>query len=524
MKKIHSLLLVVASAWLFVFAGDPSKSKIARPNIIFIMADDMGYSDLGCYGSEIHTPNLDKLASQGIKLRNFYNNARCCPTRASLLTGQYPHQVGMGLMVTADKSTFQPGSYQGFLNDSFPTIAEQLKKSGYHTYMAGKWHVGERPQHWPLKRGFDRYFGLISGASSYYEILPQERAKRHFAEDDHEYELPKEGYYATDAFTDHAITYVNDHKKASASDPFFLYLAYTAPHYPLHAPEEDVKKYEALYLKGWQRIRAERYAKQRSIGLIDQRYALFEDPETPQWDTVSDKKTWARKMAVYAAMVDRMDQNVGRLIDALKKNGQYENTFIVFISDNGGSAETVNMKLLNNPSTKVGERGSYYAYGQPWANVSNTPFRMYKHFLHEGGMNTSCIMQWPAGIKPVKGFSEGFGNVMDLMPTALDIAGVKNSQTAGKSLKFIWNKSISEERTYCWEHEGNQAIRKGDWKLVKEFDEKEWQLYDLKKDPTEQHDLSLNYPERVTSMKASYKIWAEHVGVKPYAKPPGKSE
>lgn len=515
---------MISLALMCMSISNPLKPRYARPNIIFIMADDMGYSDLGCYGSEIHTPNLDALASQGIKLRNFYNNARCCPTRASLLTGQYPHQVGMGLMVTADKSPYQPGSYQGFLNDSFPTIAEQLKKAGYHTYMAGKWHVGERPQHWPLKRGFEKYFGLISGASSYYEILPQERAKRHFAEDDHEYELPKEGYYATDAFTDHAIQYITDHQAISSTDPFFLYLAFTAPHYPLHALEEDVKKYETLYMKGWQKIRAERYERQRSIGLIDQRYPSFEDPETPQWDTVSDKKTWARKMAVYAAMVDRMDQNVGRLVESLKKNGQFENTFIVFISDNGGSAETVNMKLLNNPSTQVGERGSYYAYGQPWANVSNTPFRMYKHFLHEGGMNTSCIMQWPKGIKPVKGFLEGIGNVMDLMPTALDIAGLKDAHVAGKSLRFLWSKEPEKERTYCWEHEGNQAIRKGSWKLVKELTDSDWQLYDLKSDPTEQHDLSGRFPERVADMKIVYKSWADQVGVKPYAKPTGKSE
>jgi arylsulfatase len=490
-----------------------------RPNIIYIMADDMGYSDLGCYGGEVNTPNLDQLAANGIKLKKFYNNSRCCPTRASLLTGQYPHTVGMGGMVGLAKAPIEKGSYQGFLNDSFPTIAEELKKAGYSTYMSGKWHVGERPQHWPMKRGFDRYYGLISGASSFFEITPAERDKRRFVLDDKDYEIPKEGHYMTDAFTDHALGYLDQHKNNSSETPFFLYLAYTAPHFPLHALESDIAKYESLYLQGWDVTRDKRFQKMKQLGLVDDQYRLTERPEViPAWDDVADKKVWARKMAVYAAMIDRMDQNIGRLINKLKSNGQYENTMIVFISDNGACAETVNTKLLSDPEKKIGERGSYHIYGESWANASNTPFKKYKHYMHEGGVVTPCIIQWPAKIKPKKGYSDGIGHVIDLMPTALELAGAKLPNLAGKSFSYLWTKSKAPERTYCWEHEGNQAIRKGDWKLVKEFQETYWSLYNLAKDPTEINDLSGVEPERAKAMMEEYADWFAKVGARPYKK------
>jgi arylsulfatase len=516
---------VLLSVSFVIFPSHKNIPVDTRPNIIYIMADDMGYSDLGCYGGEVNTPNIDQLAANGIKLKKFYNNSRCCPTRASLLTGQYPHTVGMGGMVGPSKAPIEHGPYQGFLNDSFPTIAEELKKVGYNTYMSGKWHVGERPEHWPLKRGFDRYYGLISGASSFFEITPAERDKRRFVLDDKDYEIPKEGHYMTDAFTDHALGYLDQQKKDHNGNPFFLYLAYTAPHFPLHALEVDIAKYEELYLQGWDVTREKRFEKMNKLGLVDQRYKLSARPDViPAWENATEKKVWARKMAVYAAMIDRMDQNIGRLINKLKANGQYENTMIVFISDNGACAETVNTKLLSNPEKKIGERGSYHIYGESWANASNTPFKKYKHYMHEGGVVTPCIIQWPAKLKPVKGYSDGIGHVIDLMPTAMEISGAKSPNLAGKSLSYLWKNGKAPERTYCWEHEGNQAIRKANWKLVKEFQETYWSLYNLETDPTEENDLSGVEATRAKAMMAEYAVWFEKVGARPYKKTVGKSE
>jgi arylsulfatase len=509
------LLPVFVAGILLLTGGSPVKTD-SRPNIIYILADDMGYSDIGCYGGEVNTPNIDRLAENGIKLRSFYNNARCCPTRASLLTGQYPHLVGMGHMVTLPNAKYTPGSYQGFLDTSYPTIAEELRRGGYHTYMAGKWHVGERPQHWPLTRGFDHYFGLISGASSYYEIIPQEKGKRHIVLDDKDYPVPPQGYYMTDAFTDHAIGYLNDEKNKTGADakPFFLYLAYTAPHFPMHALETDVAKYEKLYEQGWDVTRDKRYEKMKRLGVIDERYYLTKRPaDIPAWDDATDKKTWVRKMAVYAAMIDRMDQNIGRLINTLKQNGQYDNTIIIFLSDNGGCAENVSNRNFNDTTKKIGERGSYVTYDVPWANVSNTPFKKYKRFLHEGGMITPCIIQWPAKIKPRAGYQTGIGHVIDLLPTGLELAGLPAKNLPGESLSFLWNGNKPSPKTYYWEHEGNQAIRKGNWKLVKDLEDPAWELYDLAIDPTETKDLAATMPKLVEQLSTEYAAWARKVGV-----------
>lgn len=508
-------IFVLISLFPFLLFGQERKDE--RPNIIIIMTDDMGYSDLGAYGGEIQTPNLDALAKGGIKMRNFYNNARCCPTRASLLTGQYPHRVGMGLMVTLANSDYETGAYQGFLDPNYPTIAEELKKVGYGTYMAGKWHVGERKEHWPLKRGFDRYFGLISGASSYYEITPQEKFKRFYILDSTDYQFP-DNYYATDAFTNYGISFINQHHKNRSRDPFFLYLAYTAPHYPLHALEEDIKKYEELYMKGWDKIRKARYEKQKEIGFADERYQLSERNEKVEnWQGDDEDNQWVRKMAVYAAMTDRVDQNIGKLIQALKVNDDYENTIIFFISDNGASNENVNLALLNDPTKKLGEKGSYQSLGIQWANVSNTPFQKFKKFMHEGGLNTPCIIHWPAEISPNQGFHEGIGHVIDLMPTALELAGARNLGVDGQSLSYLW-KNQEIERTYCWEHEGNKAIRKGKWKLLKEREDDNWSLFDISKDPVELNNLAGSNPKVVNQLLDIYLNWEKEVGVKVYKK------
>lgn len=525
---ISGLMVIVCS-----FFAIPSTRRslplpeAQRPNIIFIMADDMGYSDIGCYGGEINTPNIDRLASGGIKLSNFYNNARCCPTRASLLTGQYPHTVGMGNMVTKADAIIQSGSYQGFLDPAYPTIAEKLKQGGYSTYMTGKWHVGEGREHWPLKRGFEHYFGLISGASSYYEIIPEEKGKRWIVLDDKEYTPPAEGFYMTDAFTDHAIQYLDDqhNKTGDAVKPFFLYMAYTAPHFPMHAYESDIAKYEKLYQQGWDITREKRYRKMIQLGLVDQRYQLTQRPaNVPEWNAVADKKKWARKMAVYAAMIDRMDQNIGRLVNTLKSNGQFENTLIVFLSDNGGCAENVDGRNFNDTTKPIGARGSYVTYDVPWGNVSNTPFRKYKRYMHEGGMVTPCIIQWPTKIKPKAAFSNQVGHVIDLLPTSLELAGLQPMDLPGKSLSYLWNGKKTSPRTYCWEHEGNKAIRKANWKLVKDMEDPNWELYNLEKDPTESTNLANNLPQQVAEMISEYYSWAKKVGVKELKKTNNKPE
>lgn len=512
MNRVTNLLLSLTL--LSFFACTTPRDE--RPNIIYIMVDDMGYSDIGCYGGEVVTPNLDQLAAGGVKLRSFYNNARCCPTRASLLTGRYPHEAGMGHMVSTVGKQYVEGSYQGFLHSNIPTIAERLKDLGYRTYMSGKWHVGERPEHWPRKRGFERYFGLINGASSFYEIVPQEKGKRQFVLDDEEYQTPDD-FYATDAFTDYALQFIDEHQKESEKSPFFLYLAYTAPHFPLQAPEENVAKYLDVYRDGWDRVREKRYQRMKELGVIDDRFEFFKRPDNiPAWEEVEDKDDWVRKMAVYAGMIDRVDQNVGRLIEKLKASGLFENTLIVFISDNGACAENVAGRNLNDPSVPIGARGSYVSYDPPWANVSNTPYRKYKRYLHEGGIISPCILSWPARIKPRDGYHPAAAYVVDLVPTALELAGSPGDSTlAGTSMTHIWTGNPAPERTYCWEHEGNRAIRKGSWKLVKDKQDEDWELYNLEDDPGERFDLAGKEPERVDAMKKEYEEWVARVGARP---------
>lgn len=515
-KKWQFITSLISITSLGFISLSSSKIALSRPNIIIIMADDMGFSDIGCYGSEISTPNLDKLAANGLKLRNFYNAGRCCPTRASLLTGKYSHAVGMGNMVSFEDQKVQKGNYQGYLEPSVPTIAEDLKKVGYHTYMTGKWHVGESPAYWPLKRGFDRYFGLISGASSYFEVL-QEKRKRFVVQDDKEYVLPKDGYYATDAFTDKAIEFVKSND--SSNKPFFLYLAYTAPHFPLHAYEEDIAKYENFYVQGWDKTRADRFKKMQQIGLLDKRYQLTERPKDIQsWEEVKDKKSWARKMAVYAAMVDRMDKNIGKLVEYLKKSQQLDNTFIIFLADNGASPENVDDRKLGEPNKRIGERGSYGTYDFQWANVSNTPFKLYKKYMHEGGIISPCIIHWPAKIKPKKEFIDAPSHVIDLLPTSLELAQAQPSDVHGKSLSYLWKGVKMPTRTLFWEHEGNKALRKGNWKLVKELEDADWELYNLDNDPSETTNLAIKESKILTDLKSEYEVWAKSTGVKEVVK------
>ncbi|WP_439482587.1 arylsulfatase [Cyclobacterium plantarum] len=495
-----------------------------RPNIVIIMADDLGYSDLGCYGSEIATPNLNALAKDGLMFQRFYNAARCCPTRASLLTGLYPHEAGMGGMVSSVSSDPEPGPYQGFLNDESVTIAELLQEAGYATYMSGKWHVGEKKEHWPRTRGFDRYFGLISGGSSYFELDKDSARLRQMALDDDPWEPPKDDFYMTDAFSDQAVQYVREHGERKLGKPFLLYLAFTAPHWPLHALPEDIRKYEGRYAIGWDALRKERYERQLRLGLLDPDFRLPPREEgVSSWEAAADKADWAKRMTVHAAMVDRMDQGIGKLVRELKANGMYDNTLIVFLSDNGASPESIAGRNMHDPDSEIGYPGSYVAFKKPWAIASNTPFRRYKRWLEEGGMATPMIAHWPNGISQ-KGITRETGHVVDIMATCLELGNTAYPERyQGNQLKPMRGKSLvpvfkgermEQNRELYWEHFGHQAMRKGKWKIISKAPEFDWELFDLAEDPTELNEIGKQNPKILEKMVKDYTFWAEEVGVR----------
>lgn len=505
-----------------------AQKKESRPNFVIIMVDDMGFSDIGCYGSEIQTPNLDRLAANGAKFTQFYNAARCCPSRASLLTGVYPHQAGMGRMVVNTvKDRSHEEANQGWLSRKTVTIAEVLKTAGYQTFMSGKWHVGEERPDWPLQRGFDHYFGLISGANSYYELLPN----RLILENNEPYRIPK-NFYLTDAITDKAVGYIEQahHKQ----QPFLLYVAYTAPHWPLHAPAEDIAQYRGKYLKGWDKLREERHAKQRALGLFPQDFGLSsKEPQIPDWDNAPNHTEWDLKMATYAAMVSKMDAGVGKIVEKLKANGQLDNTMIVFLSDNGACAEVLEGRAKKDLgetaydvslTTPTGDRGSYTAYGQEWAALGNTPFRLYKQFTHEGGIATPMIVHFPKMI-PKSLQTNQVGHIMDIMPTCLELAKAKYptmyqqntiKPLEGKSLvPILQGKKRTPHEFVAWEHFDCRAIRQDKWKLVWSKDVKKWELYDMEKDRSELHDLASAMPQKVQELKQLYENWSQKMGVSP---------
>jgi arylsulfatase A-like enzyme len=501
--------------WLQVAAGGALSLNAApakKPNIVVIMADDMGFSDIASYGSEIPTPNIDRLANGGIRFTQFYNCARCCPSRAALLTGIDNHQAGVGDMVNERG----PGAYQGYLNDRCVTIAEAMRTGGYHPLMSGKWHVGENRPHWPVDRGFEHYFGLISGASNYFQLDPG----RKMALDGESFTPPPEGFYMTDALTDHAVGYIRDY--APKPDPFLLYLAYTAPHWPLHAYEEDIARFRGKYKQGWDKLRLDRHDRQKHLKLVDARWKLStRDPEVPAWDTITNKDEFDLKMAVYAAQIHRMDRGIGRVLDQLRDSGQEDNTLVLFLADNGGCHEQ-NIGGFK-PGIAPGPRNSYDSYSRSWATVSNTPFRMFKHWVHEGGISSPFIARWPRVIKAKNTLNHEPAHITDIMATSLDIAGVKypgQIPLAGKSLLPTFHgKKRQQHEALHWEHEGNRGIREGNWKLVS-LDHSNWELYDLHADRTETRDLAAADPARVKAMSASYQQWADLVGVIPPGKLP----
>ncbi len=499
----------------FTLLASAAAAPPQRPNIVLILADDMGFSDLGCYGSEISTPHLDRLAKNGLRFTQFYNTGRCCPTRASLLTGLYPHQAGVGHMVE-DRGL---PAYRGRLNDRCVTIAEALGAGGYHALMCGKWHVGENRPHWPADRGFEKYFGLISGATSYFRL----DSGRIMALDGRPYVPPVEGFYLTDAITDHAVALMEEFGRRP--EPFFLYLAYTAPHWPLHARAEDIARYRGKYLEGWDALREKRHRRLVELGIIDRSWAPApRDPKAPEWAGAKDKELWDLKMAVYAAQIDRMDQGIGRILEKLKELDAEENTLVLFLSDNGGCAEQVDRGQAGAPP---GTKESFLSYGLPWANASNTPFRLFKHWVHEGGIATPLIARWPAVIRQPGSITHQPGHLIDLMATCLEAAGIEYPKAyagreliplEGKSLLPIFRGEIrAGHAAIFWEHEGNRAVRQGKWKLVARHG-KDWEMHDLEADRTELADLSARFPDKAADLARLYGQWAERCGVEPWEK------
>jgi arylsulfatase len=494
------------------------------PNIIVILVDDMGFSDLGCYGSEIPTPHLDALAKNGLRFTQFYNTGRCCPTRASLLTGLYPHQAGVGHMVE-DRGA--PG-YQGRLNERCATIAEALKPAGYFTAMTGKWHVGQEHGVTPANRGFDR--SLNAPAGGFYQP-DAPRAKlfldgQPIANDDPR--LPK-GWYSTDLWTTYGLKFIDEAR--AAKKPFFLYLAHNAPHFPLQAPADEIAKFRGKYLAGWGPLRLQRHARQVEMGLVDPAWTMAPRPDAIKaWTSLSDaeKDHFDHLMAVYAAAVAHMDKAVGDLVAGLKERGELDNTLILFLSDNGGNAESgPNGRAQGDPS----KANSDWFCGESWAFLENTPFRRYKHFNHEGGIATPLIAHWPATIHAKGELRTQPGHLVDILPTCLEVAGaapLKERQGVavlppeGRSLVPAFaNQPIARDALF-WEHEGNAAVRVGDLKLVRAGRNGTWELYDLKADRTEQHDLAAAQPDKAKELADKWEAWALRANVKPYPAKAGK--
>lgn len=512
MKPAYLVALAAVLVSGIVRAESPART--ARPNIILILADDLGYSDLGCYGSEIATPNLDRLAAGGLRFSQFYNAARCCPSRAALLTGRFPHQVGVGHM-GRDLGT---PAYRGRLNAESVTVAEVLRQAGYRCLMSGKWHLGEQRPHFPIDHGFERYYGLLGGASSYFSLWPNRR----MAIDDQLYRPDPKGFYMTDAITDRAIGYLDEY--AGKAAPVFLYVAYTAPHAPLHAFPEDIARYRGKYRGGWDELRRSRYQRMIDLGILEKTCELSpRDPEVKAWDQIEDKDRQDLLMSVYAAQIDRMDRNIGRLMDKVRQMGLEQNTLVMFLSDNGGDSEEIDE---SKPGSLPGEPDSSIGYGRGWANVSNLPFRLHKRWVHEGGIATPLIAYWPSTIRRGGQIDRQIGHIVDILPTCLDAAVVEYPKTfQGRAIRptegisllpTFQGKPRAEHECLYWEHEGNRAVRCGQWKLVAE-DKSPWELYDMRTDRAESHDLAGEQPDKLKELARIYETVAKRWGVLPYA-------
>lgn len=525
-------------------AGVSASSEQQRLNVVLCMVDDLGFSDLGCYGSEISTPNIDALGRSGYRFTQAYNSARCCPSRAALLTGLHPHQAGVGHMVWPGGTE----AYQGFLNDSCVTIAEALRASGYQTFMSGKWHVGGNydalaPRQWrpgdigfpiPLQRGFDRFFGTLTGSGSYYDPATLMRQDRFVSQ-------PDPDWYYTDAIGDEAVKMLETRDRLR---PFFLYLAFTAPHWPLHARAETADRYVSTYRRGWDVSRGERYERLIEEGLIHDEWPLSpRDPDAWAWSDSASPEWEAYRMAVYAAQVEHLDAALGRVVHALTVDGVIDDTLVILLSDNGGCSEllredvvpdgqwpsSVPLETFDGSPVLVGNRlgvvpgsvGTFASYDVCWANLSNTPFRRFKRWVHEGGVATPLIVRWPNGCREAGSLVTTPVHITDLMPTVLELTGAPYpTERAGKATPPLSGVSFASglvqgvwpaDRTLWFEHEGHRALRQADWKLVS-VRSGSWELYNLGRDRTELVDLADSEERRVTRMAEAWFSQAASVG------------
>jgi arylsulfatase A-like enzyme len=538
LHKFATRILIVTIAALLIPSGKITRSAEPGrvPNIVLILADDLGFSDLGCFGGEIRTPHLDGLAADGLRLTRMYTTARCCPSRASLLTGQYSHRIGLGHMV-GDLGL--PG-YRGRPSDDAVTIAQVLNAAGYRSFLSGKWHLGTDD---PTQYGFEEFYGTLVSAKTFWDPnhllrLPKGRAARQYAEGD---------FYATDAVTDHALDFLALADQ-TPERPWFMHLPYHAPHFPLHARAEDLARYKDVYERGWDAIRQQRLARMKKLGIVGPETRL--PPRSRYWDwqeaTIDVNPAWeslpadrrrdlARRMAVYAAMVDRLDQNVGRLLNALREREELDKTLIVFLSDNGACAEwdphgfdgqsgPENILHRGDDLEGMGGPGTYHSVGSGWANASNTPWRLYKHFGHEGGISTACIVHWPGELKRHGEIDDRPAHLIDLLPTFLEAASADYPQTiagrtplrpAGRSLLPQWRGEPVDNRPLFFEHEGHRAVHQDHWKLVA-LRGAPWELYDMRTDRTELHNLAEQRPEVVSALSRAWDQWAGENQVTPF--------
>jgi len=481
-------LALVALGIPFSQAAEDSR----RPNVLVILADDMGFSDARCYGGEIATPNLDRLAAGGLRFTQFYNTARCWPTRGAILTGYYAQQIRRDSL---------PGMPVGNRPSWARLLPEMLKPLGYRSYHSGKWHVDGKP----VEEGFDRS----------YWVQDQDRffsPREHYLDDQRLPPVePDTGYYATTAIADHAVRCLKDHAARYADRPFFHYLAFTCPHFPLHALQEDIARYRGRFREGWDVLRQQRWQRAKELGIVDCRLSA-RDPAARPWNDLSpqEQQAWEVRMAIHAAMIDRMDREIGRVLDQLRAMDALENTVVFFLSDNGASAERLVRGDGHDPEAPPGSWRSYLCLEPGWSNLANTPLRRHKIWVHEGGISTPLIVHWPVGIAARGQLRRNLGHVVDLVPTILDLAGGKVPESRpgdpapplpGRSLvpAFARDGSVDREFLY-WYHSGNRAIRVGDWKLVSARRNGAWELYDLRADRAESNNLAAKYPEKVREL------------------------
>ena len=516
MTRPKSLLFPGLLALSSLLHAAETAKPATKPNIIVILVDDMGYSDLSCYGSDIPTPNLDALAADGLKYTQFYNAGRCCPSRAALLTGLYSHEAGVGNMM---RDQGLPG-YQGHLNDQCVTIAQVLKPAGYFTAMTGKWHVGQEQGVTPWGRGFDRNMSAPDGGFYYAGgkkcqlfLNGQEIA-------DNDKRLPQH-WYSTDLWTTYGLKFIDE--AVVAKKPFYLHLCYNAPHFPIQAPAEDIAKFRGKYKEGWDKLRVARRERELALGIVDQSCGLAPRVEAiSAWDSLSeqDKDRFDHIMAVYAAAVWHMDKEVGELVAGLKQRGVYDNTLIFFMSDNGGNAE---MGPRGRDKGDPTDAASGWFCGESWASLENTPFRYYKHYNHEGGISTPLIVHWPAGIQAKGEMRTQPGHLIDIMPTCVEVAGASYPKVfngkpilpmEGKSLVGSFSNQPIVRDALFWEHTGNAAVRVGNMKLVR-LAGRPWELYDSSKDRSELHNLAAERPGVVKELAAKWDAWAARAHVEP---------